>query len=70
MSATSVNQFIHHSMLPWELRARGKVVFPHTASARIRMDNLPKARNQLSDLSALAVDLLDTILRERARRIL
>jgi hypothetical protein len=35
-----------------------------------RMDNLPKARNQLSALSALAVDWLEAILRERARRIL
>jgi hypothetical protein len=35
-----------------------------------RMDNLPKVRNQLSALSALAVDWLDAILRERARGIL
>ena len=35
-----------------------------------RMDNLAKGRNQLSALSALAVDRLDAILRERARRIL
>jgi 2-dehydropantoate 2-reductase len=26
--STPVNQFIYHSMLPQELRARGKVVFP------------------------------------------
>jgi 2-dehydropantoate 2-reductase len=26
--STPLNQFIYHSMLPQELRARGKVVFP------------------------------------------
>ena len=26
--STPVNQFIYHSMLPQELRARGKIIFP------------------------------------------
>ena len=65
MSLTRVNQFIYHSMLPQELLHAAKWYF-RTLPRPEPDGHLPKARDQLNALSALAVNWLDAILRESA----